>query len=155
MQRTHAALLFALLLIAGCDKPEDEFVGKYDGKMEMDLELLELMQSAAPQEFPTNLEESLKSVTIELELKGDGTYAMVANSINGPSVQTGTWSLSLDGGVLTLSSPVKDQRIKDMVVQMGFDSSEPIPMVVSDNGRTLSYRASQNGMSIKLTYTKK
>ncbi|KKL45506.1 hypothetical protein LCGC14_2355010, partial [marine sediment metagenome] len=155
MQRTYAVLLLALLLITGCGKPEDKFVGKYDGTLEMDQELIELMQAAASPDLPTNIAESLKSATLELELKGDGTYAMISNSINGPSVQTGTWTLNLDGEVLTLSSPVKDQRIKDMVGRMGGDSSDPIPFQISEDGRTLTFRGMQNGMSLGMTYTKK
>ena len=72
------ALVLAVALI-GCGKPEDKFIGKYDGKLDIPQETLDQIKVAAVAAGATaaQVEQQIKSATFGMELMKEGNCRVV------------------------------------------------------------------------------
>ena len=92
------ALLALALLIAGCAKPEDKYVGTYTGKTQLSQKTLDLIAKQ-----PKAEQDQIINATVKLELKQDKTATLTpsgqsAGTSGSWSVQNGEVSISLGGG---------------------------------------------------------
>lgn len=137
MKRICTLLVAATLLLAACGKPEDKFVGHYDGTMEMPQEMIDLMKSMAPQfgEDPSEMEAKLSNLQIGMELRGDGTCSMTNESDGKTDLTEGTWTLNEEGTQIT----VQLTEAKKKASALGMPTAgEDLVLDVSEDGKTLS-----------------
>ena len=91
--RIGFALALAALLMAGCSKPEDKFVGHYTGKVQITPQA-EKALSALPKQAQAQTRSQLQSLNVALDLKKDKAYTVSMSLPDGAYTGTGTWSLT-------------------------------------------------------------
>jgi hypothetical protein len=160
--RNLAILAAAILLTAGCGKPENKFVGTWDGTMELPPEAVEMMKGLAESIAKSSgkslteadrkaMEEgmaSMKDMKLILDLKDDGTCTMTSNHPGQGEATNGTWQLSEDQKSITINM---QQGSGAAVGQV----SRAIAMVLSADGKSMSFEDNQMGMKTKLTFNKR
>ena len=125
MKKFCIALTAISLLAVGCGSPEDKYVGKYTGRMEMSEQMVELMKGFAAMGGPeaqAKFEEEIETDTFELELMSDGTYTTTDDT----STESGTWRLDEESGRIYLSIP---DRVKDAMDEAA--SNNPMAGITS------------------------
>jgi hypothetical protein len=172
---TKKALAVGLLLAAlvvGCSKPEDKFVGKWDGKMEFPPEFFEMMKSMAegmsksmnskdgratpsPDLNADEMAKELSNVKTELDLKKGGTCTLTSDAGGSNMVQSGTWTLSEDGTSIAvkLSPPAMSGAAAPSSTTGSF--SQETVYVVSEDKKSMVYEQNQMGMKVKMSFTKR
>lgn len=124
MSRLSAALFVALLLIAGCGKPEDKFVGHYNGKMNISAQAEAKAAQAGPQ--GQQILDAFKNATFGLQLNQDKTYSLATTIMGKSDNISGTWTLTNNQIVLQLTNETGDAR------------GTPSKLNPSDDGKTLT-----------------
>lgn len=161
-----AALLF-LALIAGCSKPEDKFVGKWDGKMDLSQEMMDMAEAAkaflTPEQIK-QMEDAQKMIAdarVVLDLKDDGTYVMTTTGLNESHTVNGKWTLSEDGKTITAESWPMTEAEKKSAVDQGISAQiveqladEDLKCVVSEDMNTLTYVAETMGASLTIRFVR-
>ena len=104
MKRLFVAVIAASLLLAACDRSRDNFVGHYDGMIDVPQELIEVMRSLALQNDvdPDEVEAAMTGVKIAMELRGDGTCTMTETADAKTRLTDGTWTLNDEGAQITV-----------------------------------------------------
>jgi len=156
MKKLCIALVAVSLLVAGCGKPEDKFIGSYKGSIEFDESSMEQLRTMAKSmgQDPSKLEEELNSLQPSLELKADGVCTISVKTSNGSSSVNAKWTLAEDGSTVTLHDPEMSQEDKDQAVTMGVKDLENQVFTVSEDGKTLSYTNSAMGMTAVTKFTR-
>lgn len=161
MKRTAAIALLAAALLTGCGKPEDKFVGNWDGKLDVPQASIDQIEKQMPG-AGAMAKAQIKDRSIALELKRDGTYALAAKTGAQTDNVTGTWTLAEDGKSIHMSAPEPDKATKDRMLKQGMTEEQLKPkesdakdLKVSEDGKTLSVSESNMGISVTLTFTKK
>ncbi len=136
------AIVAALLLI-GCSKPEDQFVGKYTGSVEIPEEVVNLAKQFSPDQAAT-IDDAINNPNLFLELKKDGIYTITSNGTS----TDGTWSLSEDQKSVTLVlSEEAQQNAKDQVETMKAEGD------VDDSASSMLNSQLDSLVSDKMNYT--
>ena len=121
-------LLFVAFLLVGCAKPEDKYVGHFNGKITIDPDTrAKLIQEGGDQ--AAKMVQAMESAAISLDLNKDKTYKM---QIGGPmgTATTGTWTFA-DG---VISCAVTNGK-------------NPTRMTPSEDGNTLTAVNTKDGKS--------
>lgn len=157
MRRLCIALIAASLLVAGCGKPEDKFVGAYTGSVELSQETLDQMKAMAAQigQNPDEWVKDPQSLSMTLELQDEGVFSITSSSTQSQSTTNGKWTLSEDGKSITLSDIELTGDEEEQVARLGLDSSSlERTFTVSEDGRSLSHTDTQMGMTGTVTFTR-
>ena len=161
MKKLLPIALVAAALIAGCGKPEDKFVGKWNGKVELPQAAIDMIKAFTPEAERGKVEQDIKDTKIELDLKKDRTYTITTTASGKTDSQNGTWTLDKEGKTVTLSAPKLSEDAKskakaagatDAMIQEGEGKS--MAYTVSTDKRTLTHTEEQMGMSITMTFSK-
>jgi hypothetical protein len=157
-----AAIALVAIALAGCSKPEDKFVGKWDGKVDVPQEAIDMIKAFSPNEAP-KIETEIKGTKVELDLAKDGKYTVTTTPLSGkPSSVSGTWTLSEDGKTLTMSGPQLSEDAKakakaagatDAQIKQG--EGQSTAYTVGEDAKTLTADLQQLGMTIKVAFTKR
>jgi hypothetical protein len=159
--RNLAIIAVALLLVA-CGKPQDKFVGIWDGKVEIPPETVEAMNKmmedmakAAGQKITDTdrkqMEQGLtelKNAKPTLELKEDGTCVLTSEGASPSDAANGTWVLSEDKKSIT----IKVESGKSTEVP---PNKQDLVFIIDADGKTMTFEDDQMGMKTKLTFTKR
>ena len=78
--RSLLAVTLLATLLAGCGKPEDKFVGKWAGKVDLPQQMIDMMKALAPEDQKDKVEQDLKNVKVDLDLKKGGAYTVTTVS---------------------------------------------------------------------------
>lgn len=151
-----ASLVF--LLIAGCSKPEDKFVGKWDGKIEMPQEALDMIKGMASTMLPADqkgkieeFEKFVKDGRLELDLQAEGKARLTSINPDGEDMaQEATWKLAEDGKTLSVTVA----RSAATPGAMG-SVSRDLNLSVSEDNRKLSIVQSDGGLSMTISFAKR
>lgn len=118
-----------LLLLVGCGKPEDKFVGTYTGKFQLSADQMAEVKrmTKTPNGQPSQADEFIKtfnSITGKLTLNQDKT-ALLETTARGGTSKKGTWAF--EGNQVVIKEEGK-----------GADFSQHL--VPSTDGKTLTYK---------------
>ena len=158
----NLAIIAALLLLVGCGKPEDKFVGTWDGKIEIPPEavaamnkMMEDMAKATGQKVTDadrqEMEKALtgaKNVKPTLDLKEDGTCILTSEADGKTGTTSGKWVLSEDKKSITVT-------IQPQMGAAAVPTNQDLVFVVGEDGKTMSYEDEQMGVKSKLSFTKR
>ena len=155
MKRLLVAVIAASLLLAACDKPEDKFVGQYDGTIDIPQELIEVMKSMVSQMGgdPDEVEAGMTGGKIAMELRGDGTCTMTKTADDNTELTDGTWTLNDEGTQITVHIAMDEEAAAEMGLPSG--SGRDRVLDVSEDGKTLTFEETQLGRTVKTTFTRK
>jgi hypothetical protein len=130
------AILFALALVGCAKKPEAQYFGSYNGKMQFAKETRDKIKQSGPQAAQALAE--LEAVKLSLDLKEDQTFSldMVGSGMN--EKRTGKWTLA--EGKITLNP------------ETGIDKT-PSTLTPSADGKTLVSIEAKDGKS-NITFTR-
>lgn len=162
MKRVTILAIVAAALLVGCGKPQDKYVGMWEGTMEIPPEFAELMRSmaegmakstgqsmtAAEKKEMEDGIAALKDMKLTLDLKKDGTCTMGSNAPGQNGTTAGTWLLSEDKKSITLTMQQGDGAT---IGQM----NRAIVFVIGADGKSMTFEDNQMGMKTKLSFTKK
>jgi len=117
--------ILALAIAVGCGKPEDKFVGHYNGKMAISTQAQDKLKNTGGAQGEQLLQGML-AATLGLELKKDKTFALTTSMLGQSNVTNGTWSLD-----------------NSQIIMQGTDASgaaqgTPSKLNPSDDGKTLT-----------------
>lgn len=151
MIRMKAHSLIALLVVAalmGCGKPEDKFVGKYDGKLEIPQESLDQIKAfaTAAGATPAQVEQQIKEATFGMELMKEGKCRVWSASKGQESSNEATWTLNEQGNAITI-------KFKDPVAGTGVVPPD-MGLTASEDKKTLTFHRNEMGMQVTVVYTK-
>ncbi len=170
-KKVFPVMLLLAALIGGCSKPEDKFVGMWDGKMEYPPEYLEMMKgmmeglskgmkdgkgTTTP---PSNLnvEElvaEMNNVKFELELKKDGACSMSTGANGQKFSQGGTWTLSEDGKSIAVKMGAVSSVEGKPISSTGGVSQEITYKIAEDN-KSMVFEQDQMGIKMKMSFAKR
>ena len=155
MKQLLIAVIAASLLLAACDRPEDKFVGQYDGEIDMPQELIEAVKLFAVQngDDPDEVEAGMTGGTIAMELRGNGTCTMTKTADDKTELTHGTWTLNDDGTKITIHI-VMDEDTAALMDLPNVPSRDRV-LDVSEDGKTLTLEESQLGRTVITTFTRK
>ena len=149
-------LLFAVpLLLVACSKPEDKFVGEYDGTIELPDGLIEARKLFALQsgDDPDEVEAILTSGAIGMELRENGLCTMTTTYDEDSALTHGTWTLNDEGTQITVRIPIDDETAEARGLPSG--SGRLRVLDVSEDGKTLTYEEERLNRTVVTTFTRK
>jgi len=167
MKRCVASIIVVMALLAGCSKPEDKFVGKWDGKVELPKEFVAMMEGMAkafastskdPNAKAPDLQGELDKAKLELDLQKSGQYVLTTTSTKGTTTESGTWKLSEDGKTIKLTLPKDAQQKLDSTPgspNLGNFGKDGMTFNVAEGNKAMALELNQAGMSIKFSFTKR
>ena len=155
MKRLLVAVVAASLLLAACEKPEDKFVGKYDGAIDMPPDLIEAIMLFAMQggDDPTEVEDAIINGTIALELHENGKCTMTNSLGDNSRSTTGTWTLNNEGTQITIHVERDEQTAAETGLPGGFGRDRVLD--ISNDGKTLTFEDTVLRRTVKTTFTRK
>ncbi len=155
MKRLWVAVIAASLVLAACDKPEDKFVGEYDGTIEVPPGLIEAMKLFAIQRGsnPDDVEAAMTSGTLAMELRGNGSCTMTTTFDEDSALTDGTWTLNDEGTQITVRIPIDDETAEARDLPSG--SGRLRVLDVSEDGKTLTYEEERLNRTVVTTFTRK
>ena len=80
------------LVVVGCSKPEDKFVGHYNGKVELGAETKQKI-AALPPEAKKQAESNFQNIKVDLDLRQDKSYTFNLTIPSASFSVTGVWEL--------------------------------------------------------------
>ena len=116
--------MLALAIAVGCGKPEDKFVGHYNGKMTISAQAQDKIKNSGAQ--GAQMLQGMLAATLGLELKQDKTFALTTSMLGQSNVTNGTWSL--DNSQITMQGTDAS----------GAAQGTPSKLNSSDDGKTLT-----------------
>ena len=122
---------------------EASLVGNYEGDLVISQESLDSIKEMAA-DFGQDADQiiaELESVKTSMELRKDGVCIMTSDSVRGTTTQNLTWSLNDEGTEITLTD-INDATMPQLV------------LLVSRDGRELTFMDTGTGLNIKMTYTR-
>ena len=155
MKRLLAAVVAASLLLAGCEKPGDKFVGEYDGVIDTPPDLIEAMRLFAVQngDDPDEVEAAIVNGEIALELRGNGTCTMT-NTLGDDFRRTpGTWTLNDEGTQITVHVEMDEDTAEEAGLPGGFGRFRVLD--IGADGRTLTFEDTILRRKVVTTFTRK
>jgi len=93
-------LLALMILIAGCGKPEDKFIGSYVGKQQLSQKAIDMINKSP---MAAQLKDQIDKMAINLTLNKDKTAVLSATGQK--TTLSGTWSYDNKQVVVNFSSP--------------------------------------------------
>jgi hypothetical protein len=158
----NLAIIAVALLLVGCGKPEDKFVGMWDGKVEIPPEavaamnkMMDDMAKATGQKVTDadrkEMEKALngaKDVKPTLDLKEDGTCVLSSEGAGRSETANGKWQLSEDKKSITVT-------VQSTAASAAAPMNQDIVFIIGDDGKTMTFEDNQMGMKTKLTFTKR
>ncbi len=155
MKRACTLLVVATLLLAACDRPEDKFVGQYDGEIDMPQELIEAIKLFALQsgDDPDEVEAGLTGTKIAMELRRDGTCTMTESADDEAELTDGTWFLNDEGTQITVRIPMDEEEAAARGLPRGAATDRVLD--VSEDDKTLTFEQTQLGRTVTTTFTRK
>ena len=155
MKRTCTLLVIASLLLAACTKPEDKFVGHYDGKTAIPQETIDAMRAMASSmgADPDEVEARLTNSQISMALRDDGTCTLIGESDGRSESMEGKWTLNKEGTQVTIQFTGLEEKAADMGLPTG--PNQDMVLNVSEDGKTLSLEDAQIGLTFGMTFTRK
>ena len=155
MKRLFVAVIAASLLLVACGKPEDKFVGKYDGEIDVPEGMIELLKSYALQTGgnPDEVEAGLTEGKIAMELRGDGTCIMSTTTAGKTELTGCTWTLNDDGTQISVFIEMDEAVAEELDLPSG--SGRLRELSVSEDGKTLTYEEHMLGKTLITTFTRK
>jgi hypothetical protein len=135
--KTVFALLVAGILV-GCSKPEDKFVGHYEGKIDIDQATKDKITQANPQ--GAAMLQEFESMSIALNLNADKTYSarLSGMSKRNANNRSGTWTLS--GNTITITNGGANKTVETLTA--------------SEDGKTLTQESNNDIPGAKIVFTK-
>ena len=155
MKRLLVAVLAASLMLAGCDGPEDKFVGQYEGTVDMPQDLVELLKSLAIQngDDPDEVEAGLTGGKLAMELRDDGTCTMIKTADDKTELTACTWTLNREGTQITVHVAMDEVAAGALDVPSGPGRDRVLD--VSEDGKTLTLNETVLRRTVKTTFTRK
>ncbi|MCH8991969.1 MAG: hypothetical protein IIA44_09515, partial [Acidobacteria bacterium] len=152
MKRAATALILATLVIASCSKPEDKFVGHYDGELNIPQQMIDAMKAMASSfgGNPEEVEARIVDGKIGPELRGDGTCTMSGSSGGEGDSMDGTWTLNEEATQITLQLAEAEEKASEIGLP---SAGENLVLDVSEDGKTLSFGGRQMGMAVGTAFT--
>lgn len=147
--KAHALIALALVAaLMGCGKPEDKFVGKYDGKLEIPQESIDQIKAfaGAAGATPAQIEQQIKSATFGMELMKEGKCRVWSASNGQESSNEATWTLNEQGNAITI-------KFKDPVAGTGVVPPD-MALTASEDKKSLTFHQNQMGIKATVVYTR-
>lgn len=139
-----------------------DFVGMYDGKLDLPPAFFEQMKAMIPPEQHAAAEQSFKSIRVTLELRTGDRYALITSGGGQSQTENGTWMYNKAKNVVTLHAPEISAERRAQLKQNGRTDAEIDALMkesqdatISEDGRTLSLKKTEMGTEFKLTFTKR
>ena len=139
-----------------------DFVGMYDGKLDLPPAFFEQMKAMIPPEQHAAAEQSFKSIRVSLELRTGDRYALITSGGGQSQSENGKWVYDKAKNVVTLHAPEITAERRAQLKQNGRTDAEIDALMkesqdatVSEDGRTLSLKKTEMGTEFKLTFTKR
>jgi hypothetical protein len=139
-----------------------DFVGMYDGKLDVPPDFFERMKAMIPPEQHATAEAQFKSVVFTLELKAGDRYVQTTSGGGASQTENGKWVYDKAKNVVLLYTPdiTAEQRAQ---LKQGGRTDEQIDArlkesqsaTVSQDGRALVLQRNVMGMDFKMTFTKR
>lgn len=139
-----------------------DFVGMYDGKLEVPPDFFEKMKAMIPPEQQATAEAQFKSVVFALELKAGDRYVQTTSGGGQSQTESGKWTYDKAKNVVVLYTPDITAERRAQLKQSGRTDAEIDAKLnesqnatVSKDGRTLVLQRNVMAMDFKMTFTKR
>ncbi len=168
MKKTCAFLVVVAVIACGCSKPEDKFVAKWEGRLSLPQEVMDMMKAAASMATPEQQkqmadgEKQINDLRLNLDLQKGGKCTITTTGIDENETSNGAWSLSEDGKTLTIVQPKPTEAEKKAAMDKGVSASvieslseKNMDCVVSADMNTLTFKVAEMGVTLTITFVRK